>query len=83
METKNAYTAAMAKIADDPSLTTLATDCSDLTAAGYTESTGATCSLGFTDVDTFSITITGDTAWGLTGNTAVIDAGGVLTKASP
>lgn len=84
-DAKNAYTSAMARIADDPALTTLTcTGANSLTGAGYQASTGVGCSVSFTDVGNFSISLGGLTAWGLTTNTAVVDASGAFTtKAAP
>ena len=76
-DAKNAYTASAALIADDPSLAAM--DRAALTGAGYTESDGVTVSASFTSVSAYTVTVTGNTAWGLTANTAVIDQDGSFT----
>lgn len=78
-DAKNAHTASAARISDGATSLSVA----DLTAAGYTQSAGCTPTISFTDTGAYTITITGDTGWGLSGYTAVIDADGVLTKATP
>ena len=80
-DTKNAYTAAMAKIADNPALTTLA--CTDLESGGYQPTTGVSCDLTWTSMSTFSIELGGLLSWGLGTQSASINAKGVLTKAMP
>lgn len=81
-DAKNAHTASAALIADDPLLAAM--DLAALQTAGYTPSTGVTTTVAFTSVSNYSITCTGNAAWGLTGNTAVIDQDGVLqTKPAP
>lgn len=81
-DAKNAYSAAMAFIADDPEL--VAMDCDDLESAGYNPSTGTACTVTFNAVNDFEIQIDGNAAWGLNGNSTVIDASGELTtKAAP
>ena len=88
-DAKNAYTSAMALIADNPGIAAMDADCNSTTAgsglasAGYQISdAGMTCVVAFTSVSVFTITVTGVAGWGLTGNTAVINAAGVLTSAS-
>ena len=77
-DAKNAYTASAALIADNPALAAMVE--ADLTGAGYTKSdAGMTCTPAFTNASTYTITIAGVAAWGLTGNTAVIDQDGALT----
>src|SRR3972149_1678212 len=83
-DAKNAYTAAMARISDDPGLTTITcTGTNSLSGAGYQASASTGCGVSFTDVGDFTISIGGATAWGLTTNTATINALGTLTKAAP
>lgn len=78
-DAKNAHTASAARIADGDTDISVA----DLTAAGYTQSAGCTPTISFTDTGAYTITITGDEAWGLSTRTATINADGVLTKAAP
>lgn len=78
-DAKNAHTASAAAISDGATTLSVAS----LTGAGYTQSTGVTPTISFTDTGAYTITITGDTAWGLGTNTATIDADGALTKAAP
>ena len=85
-DVKNAYTAAMAKIADDPSLVPADINtalCADLETGGYTQSDGVTCEITFATVSDFTIIVTGTAGWGLTLNSAQIIALGTLTKAKP
>ncbi len=79
-DAKNAYTAGMAYLVDNPA-GTLAS-CTSIAAAGYQSSVGTTCA---TDMSAGAggITITGTVSWGLTTNTASITYAGVLTKAAP
>ena len=79
-DAKNAYTAGMALLAGDPTVV-MAADCSDLAAAGYNASGGVTCANAFTDINTWTLTLTGDT--GLTDNTADISADGTFNPATP
>jgi len=78
-DVKNAFTACHVLITDG--LTTIAP--ADLTAAGYTQSTGVTPTMTFTDASNFTITCTGLTAWGLTTNTSIINQDGTITPAAP
>lgn len=80
-DAKNAYSAAMAVIADNPAVAAM--DCDDLEAAGYNPSAGTTCGVVFTAIDDFDITITGDASWGLNTNAAAVGDDGELTKAAP
>lgn len=75
-DAKNALTASAGVIADDPTATVTE---ADILAAGYTETTGVTMSVQWTDASNYTITVTGDTNWGLTGNTAVINQDGEFT----
>ncbi len=85
-DAKNAYTAGMALIADNPAIAAM--DCSataglGIMSAGYQPSAGTTCAVAWTSVSAFTITITGTAGWGLSTNTAVINQAGVLTPAMP
>jgi type IV pilus assembly protein PilA len=75
-DAKNCLTAAAAVVADDG---TAIPDLASCQAAGYTQSAGVETTVAYTDSSTGTITCTGDTAWGLDGNTAVIDQDGVFT----
>ncbi|MEE9614236.1 MAG: prepilin-type N-terminal cleavage/methylation domain-containing protein [Thermodesulfobacteriota bacterium] len=86
-DVKNAYTAAMALIADDPLLAAMT--CGMLTGAGYQPSAGivvpgAGCGMNFNDVGDFEIIIRGPAVWGLTQTNATVNEAGVIDpKASP
>ncbi|WP_413908089.1 type IV pilin protein [Desulfobacula sp.] len=79
-DAKNAYTASVALMADDP---TVAITVAALNGAGYTTSAGCTPTIAWVSAADYTITITGTVSWGLTTNTAVIDETGVLTPAAP
>ncbi len=81
-DARNAFTASAAMIADDPNISAMAVDCSDLTVAGYNPSGGVTCANAFVSVAGYTITVSGDTNWGLPVNDAVINQDGALTIAS-
>ena len=78
-DVKNAYTASSAAIADGATVI----DVAALTGAGYTQSTGVTPTVAGTTIAAYTITVTGDGTWGLTGNTATVDEDGTITKATP
>ena len=81
-DTKNAYIASAAFIAENPTPAAMAIG--DLTAAGYTASTGVTCTPNFVSTSNYTISCTGDAAWGLGTNTAVADQNGAINpKAAP
>ena len=80
-DAKNAFTASVALIADDATLTTMTV--ADLNGAGYTTSDGVTPSVSFTNASTYTITMTGDGGWGLGTNTASVNQTGTLTPAAP
>lgn len=81
-DAKNAYTAAQAWLIDNPNGIPAA-DCSSFAAAGYTPSTGPTCTVQGAAAGTFtSITLTGVAGWGLTTNDAIILLDGQLTPAA-
>ena len=73
-DAKNMYNAAASACSTTPLPATL--DVAGLNAAGYTASSGVTPSIAFTNCGAYTVTATGDGAWGLTGNTAVIDQTG-------
>jgi type IV pilus assembly protein PilA len=75
-DAKNAFSASSAVLADDPAVTvTVAL----MQVAGYMPSQGVTPTIAFTDSSNYTITITGDTNWGLSGNVAVINQDGEFT----
>ena len=78
-DAKNAYTSSAALIADDPQITGF--NCTQLNNAGYTQSAGVDCAApNFTDLNNYTISVTGNTAWGLTTNTAAFQVtGGVVS----
>ncbi len=84
-DAKNAYTAMNAVIADNPNLAaapTVAGACPavSLECAGYLPTTGVNTTIAWTDVNTFTITATGNATWGLNTNTATMGVvGGVST----
>jgi len=75
-DAKNAHTASAAAISDGNTTLTIA----DVTGAGYTPSSGVTPTISWTDTGAYTLTMTGDNAWGLTSPIATIDADGVVTK---
>jgi type IV pilus assembly protein PilA len=79
-DAKNAFTASAAVLADDPNVSTIS--CGDLNNAGYVQSSGVACAMSFTSMSQYSISATGNSAWGLTQNTATINHNGELTPAS-
>ena len=76
-DAKNMFNAAASACSTTPLPT--AVDVAALTAAGYSQSAGVTPSIAFTNCGAYTITATGDVAWGLTGNTAVMDQTGAVT----
>lgn len=76
-DAKNMYNAAASACSATPLPATLAI--ADLNTAGYTASTGVTPSIAFTNCGAYTVTATGDAAWGLTGNVATIDQTGAFT----
>ena len=84
-DAKNAYTASAAVVADGGTLDAAG---ASILAAGYTKSdaamtiavTAAGASITYND---YIITITGNTTWGLSTNTATIDQAGTLVTAVP
>ena len=83
-DVKNAFTAVAAIIANDPGVDTTAITDPQITAAGYTNSTGVSTTYnGSAGSGAFLITSTGATSWGLTNGTATMNQEGVLTKAIP
>jgi type IV pilus assembly protein PilA len=76
-DAKNAQLAGAAMCSNTPLPTAM--DAAALLVAGYKPSTGVTPTIAFTSCAAYTITATGDTAWGLTGNTAVIDQNGEFT----
>jgi type IV pilus assembly protein PilA len=84
-DAKNALTASSALIADNPALAAMT--CALLQTAGYLPSANTTCAIPlYTDVNIYTITITGAASWGLGTNVATYTctaAGCVLTPARP
>jgi type IV pilus assembly protein PilA len=78
-DAKNAYTAATA-FCSTPGVTAVVT--ANLTTAGFNPTTGITTAVAGTTCTDFTIQATGTAGWGLTKNTAEIDATGVLTPAT-
>jgi len=76
-DAKNMFNAAASACSTTPLPATL--DVAGLTAAGYSPSAGVTPTIAFTNCGAYTITATGDVAWGLTGNTAVMDQTGAVT----
>jgi type IV pilus assembly protein PilA len=75
-DAKNAQLAGAAMCSATPLPTAM--DLPALQAAGYNPSTGITTSVAWTDCGKYVITATGDTAWGLTRATAIIDQDGKI-----
>ena len=88
-DVKNANTALAALIADNPNLTAapgVSGGCPGLflTCSGYNPSPGVTVTFSpYTNQSTYTLLSTGDTNWGLTSNTAGVDANGLFTGAVP
>ncbi|MBI2400059.1 MAG: prepilin-type N-terminal cleavage/methylation domain-containing protein [Deltaproteobacteria bacterium] len=78
-DAKNAYTAAQAYLVDTPGATLT---CGNLTTGGYNATTGISCASDMT-ASSGGLTLTGQTGWGLTKNTAEVDYSGVITPATP
>jgi type IV pilus assembly protein PilA len=77
-DAKNAYTASVAYVVDNPNATTISL--ANLTTAGYNPSSGVSTNPNFTNASTGTITCTGNAAWGLTTNSAVVTVtSGVMT----
>jgi len=92
-DVRNAYTASVALLADNPALTTITCDAAagtGLGAAGYipTATLGwGACAVAFTDQNAYTITITQADGWGLKTQPAaimtVLDGVATLTTAKP
>jgi type IV pilus assembly protein PilA len=76
-DAKNMFNAASSACSTTPLPATLSI--TDLNSAGYTKSAGVTPTITFTDCSAYTLTATGDTAWGLSVNTAVMDQTGAVT----
>ena len=77
-DAKNAFTASAAYISDHPAATSL--DLAALQNGGYTQSATITTATSVSGtLPTYAITVTGNSAWGLSTNTAVINQLGVFT----
>jgi type IV pilus assembly protein PilA len=85
-DVKNMFNAASSACSTTPLPTALTVtgygvSTGDLNKAGYTASAGVTPTITFTDCSNYTLTATGDTAWGLSVNTAVMDQTGAVTTA--
>jgi prepilin-type N-terminal cleavage/methylation domain-containing protein len=76
-DAKNMQLAAAAWCTTTPLPTTMTI--AQLNSAGYTQSASVAATDVFTDCGAYTVTATGDTAWGLGGNVATIDQTGVMT----
>ena len=77
-DANNSYTASAAYLVDNPNATTISL--ANLQTAGYNPSSGVSTVSTFTSATTGTITCTGNTAWGLTTNSAVVNVtSGVMT----
>ena len=77
-DAKNSYTASVAYIVDQPNAATISL--ANLTTAGYNPSSGVSTTPSFTSASSGSITCVGNTAWGLSTNSAVVNiTAGVMT----
>ena len=79
---KNAHTAATAYCADHPTDLAAAIE-AGLPTNGYKATTDIPVTVGGTDCSDYTITATGNAAFGLTTNTATIAANGDFTAAAP
>lgn len=77
---KNAYIVGMAWLVDNPSGTV---DCTSASLPGFSFSNGVTVSSCNMTVSSGSLTLAGNSAWGLSLNTATVTHDGVLTEAAP
>ena len=85
-DAKNMFNAAASACSTTPLPTALTVtgyqvSTGDLNKAGYTASAGVTPTIVGTDCGAYTLTATGDTAWGLSGNTAIINETGAMTTA--
>lgn len=81
-DAKNAYTASQAYITDNPAAANIS--CNDLTDAGFVNSNGVTCATSaWVNSTSFTITMDGPSAWGLTKGNASINGTGTLNVALP
>jgi type IV pilus assembly protein PilA len=78
-DAKNAQAAATAYCTSQPTPTTMTL--ADVVKAGYTQTAGVTTSVTFADCGNFSLSAAGNSAWGLTNNTATITQDGTMTAA--
>ena len=77
-DAKNSYTASVAYVVDNPNAASLSL--ANLTGAGYSPSSGVSTTTSFTTTSAYTITCAGNTAWGLTTNSAVVNVtSGVMT----
>lgn len=79
-DAKNAYTAAMAYLSDDPTGTSNCSAATLATVPGYQATSGVSCS-GTMTGDAGTFTLTSPVAWGVTD--ATITAAGTLGKSIP
>ena len=77
-DANNSYTASAAYVVDNPNAASLSL--ANLTGAGYSPSSGVSTTTSFTTTSAYTITCAGNTAWGLTTNSAVVTVtSGVMT----
>jgi type IV pilus assembly protein PilA len=77
-DAKNAYTASVAWIVDHP--TTPPAGSADLITAGYNPTNGISASVAGSGTDAYTITVTGNSGWGLSTSTAIYGlSNGALT----
>ena len=76
-DAKNAQLAGSAMCSTSPLPTAMAL--TDLQAAGYTVTTGVTLLPTFTSCSVWTVTATGDTAWGVSGS-FIVNQDGVITN---
>jgi type IV pilus assembly protein PilA len=80
---KNAYTASVAYIVDNPNATGAQMTWAALTKAGYNPTSGVSMAPSFTLNDTGTITCSNTTGWGVNAATVTVTSGVmVLTKSS-
>jgi type IV pilus assembly protein PilA len=78
---KNAYTASVAYVVDNPNVTSM--DLTALTGAGYSQSTGVTTTPTNLNGNSGTIVCAGDTGWGVGAATITVTSGVMtLTKSS-
>ena len=76
-DAKNMFTAASSWCSATP--LPAAMTVANLNSSGYAQSPGVTPTVAFTDCGAYTVTATGDTAWGLGANIATINQTGTMT----